>query len=381
MKNNKTMLSLAVAAVSMGITALASAEITLYDKQGTTFSADGHFNAFFVQTETDLTDATIAANTATNTALGNNALPVGDEKQSRVRMGFLPNWIGFNVTKEIDTLKLGGRSSFWVTINDGHNSVTDTAIDVRQFYGTVDGSFGQVLFGKDFGLYGRTNIFNDELLLGTGTPMPNTGGVTFGNISTGYPYATPVAQITYRTPVKNGFQLALGVMDPDSGESVESNQNQSARFEGELTYNTDFEGGKFSAWLGMASGESATEGVDATGVAYGARVSSGGFQLTASGFDQEGISPVLADSTLSAETDSDGYLLQASYSANGHRFVVSHGETETGSANAIQERETNAIAYFYDVNSNLKLIAEYDAFEDESGNAIDQLAFGAALSW
>lgn len=60
-----------------------------------------------------------------------------DRRQSRVKMGFLPNYLGFNMGKQVDDLKLGARASFWVTINDSETNGTDTAIDVRQFYGTV----------------------------------------------------------------------------------------------------------------------------------------------------------------------------------------------------------------------------------------------------
>lgn len=353
MKNNKAKL-LAVA-VAMGISAQASAAIELYNQDGTTFSADGHFNAFYVHTDNDTT---------------------GD--QSRVRMGFLPNWIGFNVSKQIDDLKVGGRSSFWVTINDGGNvGATDTAIDVRQFYGTVDGDFGQVLFGKDFGLYARSNIFSDELLLGTGLPQINTGGVTFGNISVGYPYATPNAQITYRSPVNNGFQLAVGVLDPDNGQQT-TGVGEDARFEAEATYATDFDGGKFNAWISGATGESAADGSSVDGIAYGARIAMAGFQFTASGYDQEGIGALTTDTTVSSNQDSDGYLVQASYAANGHRIVLSHGESEIDGADS---QEMDTIAYFYDINSNLKLIAEYDQSETGAGVETDQFAIGAALSW
>ncbi|WP_420553944.1 porin [Neptuniibacter marinus] len=354
MKNNKAKL-LAVA-VAMGISTQASAAIELYNQDGTTFSADGHFNAFYVQTDSDT---------------------AGDE--SRVRMGFLPNWIGFNVSKQIDDLKVGGRSSFWVSINDGSSNVTDTAVDIRQFYGTVDGDFGQVLFGKDFGLYARSNIFSDELLLGTGLPQINSGGVTFGNISVGYPFATPKAQISYRTPVSNGFQLAVGVLDSSEDSTTSASAaSDSARFEGELTYATDFDGGKFNAWVGAASGESTNDGGSVEGIAYGARIAMSGFQFTVSGFDQEGISSILADSTVASNVESDGYLVQASYGANGHRIVLSHGETDT---NAASENEMDSIAYFYDVNSSLKLIAEYDIADNTAGNETKQFAIGAALSW
>ena len=355
MTNNKAKL-LAVA-VAMGISTQASAAIELYNQDGTTFSADGHFNAFYVQTDNDATG----------------------EDQARVRMGFLPNWIGFNVSKQIDDLKVGGRSSFWVTINDGNQQNTDTAIDVRQFYGTVDGDFGQVLFGKDFGLYARSNIFSDELLLGTGLPTPVLDEVTLGNISTGYPYAGPRAQITYRTPVSNGFQLAVGVLDPESGEVAAANTDNAARLEAEATYATDFDGGKFNAWIGVAAGENETNDVDARGVAFGARVAVGGFQFTASGFDQEGISTVFASDLLTTEADTDGYLIQAAYQAGDHRFIVSHGETDTGAA---KKDEMQSIAYFYNVNSNLKLIAEYDVADSSTLNEdTKQFAIGAALSW
>ena len=358
MKNNKAKL-LAVA-VAMGISTQASAAIELYNQDGTTFSADGHFNAFYVQTDNDTTG----------------------EDQSRVRMGFLPNWIGFNVSKQIDDLKVGGRSSFWVTINDSSTGGgnTATAIDVRQFYGTVDGDFGQVLFGKDFGLYARTNIFSDELLLGTGLPQENTGGVTLGNIAIGYPYAFPVSQITYRTPVNNGFQLAVGVMDPDSGSVANANSDNSARFEAEATYATDFDGGKFNAWLGGAAGESATDGGSVSGVAYGARVAVGGFQLTASGFDQEGIASHFSNVTTASNADSDGYLVQAAYQAGDHRFMISHGKTDNDTA---VDNEMDSIAYHYNVNSNLKIIAQYDDAEAPSLSIGDtkQFAIGAALSW
>jgi len=355
MKNNKLLLKLCPIALTVAMASQAQAGITLYDQDGTTFAADGHFNAFFTHTDNKATD----------------------ETQSRVRMGFLPNYIGFNVSKESGDLTLGGRSSFWVTINDGSAGVTDTAIDVRQFYATVDGDFGQVLFGKDFGIYGRSNVFSDELLLGTGLPMPNTGGVTFGNISTGYPYAVPKAQITYRSPSMSGFQVAAAMLDPESGESDDVNTSNSVRLEAEATYATDFEGANVSAWVGVASGKNDAADVDASGVAYGLRVSMAGLQATISGFDQTGISTALADRVLTAETDSDGILLQGSYTMGATRIVLSHGETDMSGSTT----ELDSIAAFYDVNENLKLIAEYDVASVTGSDDTTQLAVGASLSW
>ncbi|GAA0785364.1 porin [Marinobacterium sediminicola] len=351
------------AMIALGMAAQAQAGITLYDQEGTTFSADGLLNAFYTYQDQ------------------------GDQQVSRVRMGFLPNYIGFNVTKEADGLKLGGRSSFWVTINDSNNlnedsTKTDTGIDVRQFYATVDGEFGQVLFGKDFGLYARSNIFNDELLLGVGFAPKGTAGTTFGNITTGYPYANPNAQITYRTPEVNGFKLAVGILDPNYDFTPGNTRySEDPRLEAELTYGTKFDGGHFNAWISAAVGETTTAAtdttVDAHGVAYGAQIGYGGLKLTVSGFDQQGIPTSFASNNLSTEAESDGYLVQTSYTYNSVRGVLSHGNVDNNGT----ESELNAAGLFYSINDNLQLVAEYSVYEADGNDDIDTIAMGAVLTW
>ena len=197
MNKNKACYSLLAAATALAISLPASAEIVLYDKNDTTFSTDGYFNAFYVNSDVDRDDSLNL-----------------DRKQSRVKMGFLPNYIGFNFGKQVDGLKLGGRSSLWVTINDSEQNGTGTAIDVRQFYATASSpEWGEVLFGKDFGLFARSNILLDELLAGYGQVsdtlgLVDGGGVSFGNIGSGYPYPFPTSQITYRSPLMSGLRIA-----------------------------------------------------------------------------------------------------------------------------------------------------------------------------
>ncbi|MHB8823144.1 MAG: porin, partial [Pseudomonadaceae bacterium] len=95
MHNNKkavsTLLPLALAsAVAMTMSQSAVAEIVLYDQDDTKFSTDGYFNTFYVNSDVDRDGEQF------------------DRRQSRVKMGFLPNWIGFNFTKQVGDLKLGG---------------------------------------------------------------------------------------------------------------------------------------------------------------------------------------------------------------------------------------------------------------------------------
>ncbi|KAA1175731.1 porin [Marinobacter salinexigens] len=368
MKNNnfrKSGLAMAMVA-AMGASAGANAAVEVYNEDGTSFSVDGYFNAFFV----------------------NRDDKIADTRSSDVKMGFLPNTIGFNFSKEMGELTLGGRSSFWSTINDSLQSPTDTAIDVRQLYATVDGSFGQVLIGKDFGLYARNNIFLDEILMGFGSPGAPTG-VSFGNIRTGYPYPNPSAQITYRTPDMGGLKVAAGILEPANTTGATSEQS-APRFEAEATYAADLSGVALTAWVNgrYQSSENVTtsESIDSTGVGYGVKAAVAGLSLTASGFTSKGDVPVLiTDATLASEEDADGFLVQGSYTLGSNRLVLSYGETDSEQGDF--ESESTTIGVFHDVNSNFKLVAEYNMFEQtvksSGADAVDAdtVALGAIVTF
>ncbi len=323
-------------------------------------------------------------------------------------MGFLPNYIGFNFGKKIDDLTVGGRSSFWVRISDsdvirsGETAQlgTETGIDVRQFYGTIDGDFGQILVGKDFGLFQRSIILGDELLIGYGQTsdtlgLVDGGNVSFGNIATGYTYPFPKSQITYRSKAHNGFQLAAGIMDPN--KSAADSEESAPRFEAELT----FAGEMFSANLsGMTQSSDGDTDVDSHGFAGGVKFKSGGFALGLSAFSAEGIAAVTGlDQLITEEANEvEGYLVQASYTTGATRFVISHGNSESdndtvlaGALDAASstgidaEYENNAIGIFHSINSNLILVGEYNRTTVDLGGAEieenDTIALGAVVTF
>ncbi|MDN6860091.1 porin [Pseudomonas sp. CAN2814] len=382
--------TLALSAVSSG----ASADIMLYDKDDTTFSTDGYFNAFYVNSDVDRNGQTY------------------DRRQSRVKMGFLPNYIGFNFGKKIDGLTLTGRSSFWVTINDSEQDGTDTAIDVRQFYGNVAGDWGEVLIGKDFGLFSRSNIFLDELLAGFGNASDTLGlvdgkGVSFGNIGTGYPYPFPTSQITYRNNnLVDGLHIAVGIMDPidtnqidkDASDGLDDKAYQdNPRYESEISYQFDVGGAQIYSWVNGAYQTSKNtndevDNVTSKGLGYGVQAKMGGFSLTGSGFTAKGINPFFTNNAGEAalrEVDSRGVLLQGSYSWGKNRVALSTGETrdDGNGLGSAADYSTKGIAYFRTINDNLKLVAEYNVYEIDGrkGSTVsedtDTFAVGAVLNW
>ena len=214
----------------MTVSQSAMAEIVLYDENDTTFSTDGYFNT-----------STFTATWSGRRAVRSQAVPV--------KMGFLPNWIGFNFGKQVGDLKLGG-SSFWVTINDSDTNGTETGIDVRQFYATAANEHGVKCCSV------RTSVCwsfqhparRDAQRLRPGQRHPGLvdgGGVSFGNIGTGYPYPFPTSQITYRSPKMNGLRIAAGIMDPVDTTDTDSaldKATRSASFETEVTYEFELGG-------------------------------------------------------------------------------------------------------------------------------------------
>lgn len=379
---------LALAAAVALATQQAAAEIVLYDRDQTTFSTDGYVNAFYVNSDVDRDGEQF------------------DRRQARVKMGFLPNWIGFNMGKQVDDLKLGARSSFWVTINDSETNGTATAIDVRQFYGTAGAEWGEVLIGKDFGLFARSNILLDELLSGYGQVsdtlgLVDGGGVSFGNIGSGYPYPFPTSQITYRSPKTDGLRAAVGIMDPvDTNDDSPTGKayQENPRFETEITYEFDLGGAQVYSWVngGYQTSENTDPNVDSVtskGLGYGVQAKMGAVTLVGSGFQAKGINPFFTNNagepTL-REVDSDGYLMQGSYRFGKNRLALSYGKTKddgNGVVNTGADYETRGAALFHDINDNLKLVAEYNQFEidghegDAQNEDTDTFAVGAVLTW
>ncbi|AXK56804.1 porin [Pseudomonas protegens] len=381
--------ALLVGLSTLGLGTVAEAEIMLYDKDQTTFSTDGYVNAFYVNSDVD------------------RAGEQYDRRQARVKMGFLPNYLGFNMGKQVDDLKLGARASFWVTINDSETNGTDTAIDVRQFYGTVaNPEWGEVLIGKDFGLFARSNILLDEMLAGYGQVsdslgLVDGGGVSFGNIGSGYPYPFPSSQITYRSPVMDGLRVAVGILDPvDTNDSSALGKayQKNPRTESEITYQFDLGGAKFYSWLNGSyqtsdNTDPNVQSVTSKGLGYGLQAKMGGLSLTGSGFQAKGINPFFTNNAGEAtlrNVDSKGYLLQGSYKLGKNRLALSYGKTKddgNGVVGSGADYQTRGVALFHDINDNLKLVAEYNQFEidghqtNAQNENTDTFAVGAVLTW
>ncbi len=416
-KFNKSKLASAVAAavLGLGLSSGANAVVVVGGDNGWEVSFDGNINAFYVMSDND----------AGWDYLGyTNSAVTPKEDISRVTSGFLPAFFSFNVkSPTVNGMTATGRISFSPVINntttknqlyasgnlngDLLNGIQGSSIDTREVVVNVDGSFGTVSFGRTLSLFGRQAILNDMTLFGVGIANMDAGSVTAGRIGRGYTYPNFNARFSYKTPVLSGFQAEFGLYDP-SVEELNNfvnhlDQTDTPRFEGELTYAATFGAGTFKAWVdGLwqdleSTSAAALDGkATVAGWGTGATASYMGFGLTGYYYDGEGLGRSLqfaggtaCDGTgnFCEEAENDGYYVQGTYTFAGKtKLGVSYGESNQdafssgrGLLTATQNQDVQlsmwTVGVYHDVNSWLKLIAEYSKAENQfSANAIDGAA-------
>ncbi|HEC75016.1 MAG TPA: porin [Methylophaga aminisulfidivorans] len=391
----KTTLATLVGAAALTVAGAANATVVVGGENGYEFSVDGNINQFFIASNQD------------------SAGGAFDQDNQQVANGLLPTFFGFNVSMpEVNGLKIGARVSISPSTNNGSYVQDNAAMEQREAFATVDGSFGQVMIGKGLGLYAANNILLDQTLFGVGATGvtasgdQNTGTTSLGRIGWGYEYANWRSQIRYTTPDMNGFKAAVAVMDSDDflTTTTAGQFEKDARYEASLSYATAFDGGSMKLWLdGMTqdvrySNLTGSETSDAYTV--GGQVIFGGIEAVAAYYDStgQGVNGLGtgAFNTSGSARDGDGYYAQLGYRFAGKTFVAGsygestldrdNGNTSNGDAADLDTNSMTTIGIYHDVTANLKLVAEYSMMETEyynqsSDDEVDVLSIGGFISW
>lgn len=383
----KTTLATLVGAAAFAAAGAANATIVVGGENGYEFSVDGNINQFFTYADTEVTDAA-----------GNET----DVKNSGVENGLLPTFFGLNVkAPEINGLTIGARVSLSPSTNGGsypaNNFGQGNAMEQREAFATVDGSFGQIMIGKGLGLYSANNILLDQTLFGVGATEGNSNVTTLGRIGYGYDYADWRSQIRWTSVDMNGFKIALAVVD--AAQVADDQTENDPRFEGQLSYATSFDGGSTKLWLdGMTqSVETAQGDIDSDAWTLGGQLVLGGFEAVAAYYDNEGVGAAggLAPIGTAAEViggsyeevEGDGYYAQLGYRFAGQTFVAgSYGESKLDYSTGESTNEMWTVGVYHDVTANLKLVAEYSSLETETDNTLveretDAFSIGGFISW
>jgi hypothetical protein len=295
-----------------------------------------------------------------------------NQEVANLEDGLLPAFINFDFkAPTMNGLDIAAHISFSPSVNVDSYS----GIEQREVYFTVDGSFGQILAGKALGLYGSHNILTDQTLFGVGYGAGRSAAenmTTLGGIGLGYDYASWRSQVKWTSPDMNGFKVAFAVVDPSTGATSLAGQNgglptgsltnggvdsDSMRYEADLSYAGAFDGGSFSAWAsGMTQDADNSGNNDQDAWTVGGTLAVGGFEAMAQYSDAE-----------SDATEWSQYLVQAGYRFAGTTLVsAQYAELEDDTSGATNEADKYTIGVYHDVNSNLKLVAEYTQVEDDA---------------
>lgn len=395
----KTTLASLVGAAALATAGAANATIVVGGENGYEFSIDGNINQFFVSTDND------------------NA----DDNVNEVRNGLLPTFFGFNVSApEVNGLKIGARVSISPSTN-GTSYVSggdQNALEQREAFATIDGSFGQILAGKALGLYGSHNILTEQTLYGVGYGTTGNGQTTLGGIGFGYDYADWRSQLRWTSPDMNGFKVAFAVVDPagpgianlagagPTGPIGSSADSEDLRYEGDLSYAGAFDNGSYMMWLSAMMQDQDDLAEDKQAWTVGGTLKVSGFEFMAQYSDSEDATGGTAASTClvaggcaggvgfsgtipataSQKLEWNQYVVQAGYRFAGTTLVsanYSELEDDSPGVGSDDTAERITLGVYHDVNANLKLVAEYTKVEHDNEDQLDAdiFALGGFVTW
>jgi hypothetical protein len=315
--------------LAFGAATAAEAQLTMQMSNGWSFTFAGNVNAFAVYD--DVSDG--SPNTPGQLVGQGDAL--GGKGAFGIRTGLLPAFAVFDAKgKEGETdlsVHFGFAPQVQCGYGDGSNSVAGQGhdcfgaqIDMRQVFLTVGGSWGQILAGRELGLYGRQNILTDQTLFGVGaTGGPAGNGTTLGRIGFGYIYPQFKAQMTYSTPAGRPGQLSIGLFQPATNPPYET--VQLPRIEAEGVWAS----GNTKVWVGGLAQSNktpevggASETAFAWGGSGGVRFGTPMFSVTASGYYGKGVGTTLLFLNGAGGTGSGSDDLRKSYGGIGQITVT-----------------------------------------------------------
>ncbi len=400
LNRTKLVAAFGTAALAATLSAPANAAIVLGGADGWEVSYGGFVNLFYTQSDWEY----------------DNGL---SEDSTHLNEGLLPAFHTFTVkTPEINGLKGTGQITFApdssqdkrTRLNKPGLLGGDSTLDVREVFFNVEGDFGTISAGRTLSLFQRNAILKDYTLFGVGAMGgPDGSGTTLGRIGFGYVYPDFRTRFTYKTPNINGFDLEVGIFDPQEplGAGANISETDTPQFQAEANYKTDFEGGNAHLWgsflwqeqtITLAGG--GTDDSESYGWNIGLDLNMGGFNIMGTYYDGQALGTNLFNlggagdagctATACGESDNDGFIVQGGYTFNGTTKVgISYGEsTEETAAGVKTSNELWTVGVYHDVNSWLKVMAEYSQADADAGlfggagaGEQDVFSIGGFLLW
>lgn len=367
-----------------------SAQAISFSEGGWTMDINGIAGGYYTHT-----DCKVENNAAQWSTWSACKYAIENEDVASIESGFLPGWLNFVATTTTDD-GLDIKAHFGLSPGISGNSDFGGRIaggaqigDMRNLYISVTSDIGTILVGRNAGLFQYNTAFADTALLGVGTQASSAGAlnVTFGAVGTGVTFLSFMPQITYSTPVMDGFQASFGVFQPVSIQPNSEvagpiyNRTDTPMIQGSMTY--DIEGGS-KLWASFVTQEAEISGggrnIRAKGYEIGGKLVMGDFTVNASGFKGDGLGDGImflggVDAAGNA-IETQGYLANISYKFGANTLAAQYGVTENDDIDGA-ENEAVSLSYFREISTGLNFTLEYTAhttsqtgYSDSEANSI-----------
>lgn len=422
MRSIRTMLA---TAVLVSLTSAPAQAVTWSGEGGWEVQYTGFINLFYNQLDFDYTNG----GSKDSALLNEGLLPSFHTMKAKS-----PTVNGLTGTSQI-TFAVDTSTNKNINLNKGGPG-EDTLIDLREVFFNVEGHFGTISVGRTLALYQRQSILKDMTLFGVGAVAdPASNGTGLGRIGIGYVYPDFRARFLWQSPDMHGFQGSLGVFQPRETLSVPGADFETdiPMFQGEFTYNGAMGIGNVSAWAGFlwqettvrlpgaAEVTAATAGtvaggrvvladraaaeaiaasehdLNSAGWNIGAEVGAGGFALLGTYYQGEGLGTLFTQqslactATICSEAENDGGYVQGTYTIPGSgdsktKLGISWGYSEQKDEPGVNlgevRNEGYSVGVYHDVNSWLKVIAEYNDYDLEVlAREVNGFSVGAFMFW
>ena len=282
-------------------------------------------------------------------------------------------------------------------------------LEFREAYFTIDGQFGQILMGRTLDVFMGKNILTDQTLFGVGaTGDVHGGGFTLGRIGYGYLYPNFNAQLRWTSPDMAGVKLTAAAVDPSqvcgaAGSLVNGyvaasgancyNTDSTPRAEGMISYARSWKDGSWEVWgsgvwqnftrnsinQGQIIADGFTPGIENNvwGWSTGSQLRYKNWDFNGSYYSGRGLGSSFLFDADSMDASghlrrSKGWMAQWGYTFLGHtKLAFSYGtsrQAETGTDQlmssmgygaVLKDQQSYTAGIYHDVNSNLKLVAEW----------------------
>jgi predicted porin len=344
-----------------------------------TLSLGGNVNGFLTSTNCDQ---------PANAVKGGLACTEGKTGVG-IRSGLLPSALVFGAKTRQEGYDIGATIGFYPNINSANlGAHPNSNIDARQAFLTVGTpAMGTIKAGRDIGVFGANAILNDMTLIGAGVPggtqasttTTATNGTTLGRIGTGYLYTAFQPQISYTSPMMNGFQAKAGLFQALPAQDILTGTTLSGHdqpgVQGQLSY--DWKGSApGQVWLGAISQRFSAEGAGEPSVSYrgnaveaGLKAGANGFEGVLYGYSGHGIGTTLiglgAINSAGETRKSDGYYAQGTYQFAKTKLGLSYGESRlkpaTGDAgtNLVAKNKSTIAGVYHHLTKSVTLVGEY----------------------